>query len=111
MNLAAISQSRQVIVSCVVIAILDDDAGRDGYITCPCSRRSVLMAATWWSSSTAQVGRCQCSCRMLPEKYPRPPRNPVVFVFPDHTYRMKFPWMSLTPPRLTAQKCPLALDC
>jgi hypothetical protein len=35
------------------------------------SRRSVLVAATWWSSSTARVGRfsskwrCQCGCRML----------------------------------------------
>ena len=25
--------------------------------------------------------RCQCSCRMLPEKYPRPPRNPRLSLF------------------------------
>src|SRR5664279_2186178 len=39
--------------------------------TWPNSRRSVLVAATWWSSSTVRVGRFtakrryQCGCRML----------------------------------------------
>ena len=37
-----------------------------GEVTWTCSRRSVLVAATWWSSSTARVGRYTSSWRAVP---------------------------------------------
>ena len=48
-------------------------------------RRSVLVAAIWWSSSTARNGRftskwrCQCGCRMLTDLIKSGAANRLVF--------------------------------
>src|SRR5664280_2574878 len=62
-----------------------------------CSRRSVLVAATWWSSSTIRYGRftskrrCQCGCRMLADLSGGSPtcRSLFNFVLADHVFGLE----------------------